>query len=402
MRILSFLLLAWVSVVNATLPSCDFGWGYSYDGSNALKAQTNKQYVCKQCPSGKFSPGGTSFCTSCDEALYILNITYQYVSVFGVMPELFDFTHYADWLNACSRSNCSSGETITNPKTYSCACSFGRVTEVSSGRLNCFPCDAGNSTFAANSTSCSQCPAGRYSRPGGECLFCNVTSSSAPGSTSCFQCPSGKVGSLSGNCVCAQGELSNGSCLVCDAGKQGDGNGSCQVCPDGSYRSLDMLYCQQCEFVGWFPNTDHTSCEQANDCSGGLFDHVSGICTCPAGTELAGSSCLPNAAGMRCFETLGDYDPITGKCTCTNEMVENNGRCVPAISGENTPSANDDCPLFTFRKECSTVFAWAMVAFFVAGAIGSYGRWRRRQQSIPLQVRNEENARLLRNSNQRP
>lgn len=174
-------------------------------------------------------------------------------------------------------------------------------------------CDPG-SYSAADETTCTLCPAGRYSDGFGatECKACGSGFfSNATGLTSCTGCAPGSYSAISSdgsaNCsLCSPGYYqplaAQDRCLPCDAGKYTNtyGRTDCDPCEAGSAnRFTAQTICQPC-ISGFFSLSGQVQCDK-----------------CPAGTRASttqgASSCIDCATGTSSVATT---EPLDGQTTC--------------------------------------------------------------------------------------
>ncbi|MBP3615950.1 MAG: hypothetical protein J6J27_03485 [Alphaproteobacteria bacterium] len=166
-------------------------------------------------------------------------------------------------------------------------------------------------TYKANSTTCTPCPAGKYSSStdATSCSACPTGQWAVAGSKSCTSClttgvatcdsKTGKVLScqtgynlLNGACSkpavtaasCVAGQYFNGtSCVSCAAGKYSSaGASSCSACSAGTYSVAGSSTCSACS-AGTYSAAGASSCSA---CSAGTYSVAgsSSCLTCPTGT----------------------------------------------------------------------------------------------------------------------
>ena len=173
-------------------------------------ASSKSKTACKvTCAAGKYLAKNTSTCAACPVGSYCGGGTYY-------------FNASADQ----GKTACPSGMTSAASSSVKTAC---KIT-----------CAAGK-YLAANGTSCSNCPAGKYCKGGtynfntsanqgitGNCNA-NTYSTGSAGAASCTACPSGMTS--------AAGSTAKTACkITCAAGKYLPANGtSCANCPANNY-----------------------------------------------------------------------------------------------------------------------------------------------------------------------
>ncbi len=165
----------------------------------------------------------------------------------------------------------------------------------------CVPCSIGSYKNASGTHSCMKCPPGSYSTAPASWSFaqCAIgtfsTDLGANSSSTCQSCARDSstldVGSPSpGHCLCEAGfvALSDGTCVMCDAGKfkESKGTQSCTDCPAGTYARLPgATFCKPC--TAGSTTLLGATVELATDVAQGLDSR----------TGRAGCFCLPGSSG---------------------------------------------------------------------------------------------------------
>lgn len=212
--------------------------------------------------------------------------------------------------------NCPAGK-IGEPSRKTCQpCNLGTYSSTHSS-TTCTVCDVGqNSSLVSSSTSCIDCPAGRY-MPSTltlnvltlrECIPCpRGTYTSSAKSSTCNLCEAGRWSDYLGNNIgctaCEPGRFgviqgqdsSTASCSACPAGTFSDGLTICKECPMGRYNSL----------IAQATISSCIACEEFADCPSGSTVPST---TCPLGFYInrtiseAGTinKCTPCPAGFAC------------------------------------------------------------------------------------------------------
>ena len=141
--------------------------------------------------------------------------------------------HYAELPCPDLFTNCPSGQKVGSD--YKTCEDCPENTRSDGGRINsCPPCPAGTRTYnnpdGIKVNECIACPAGQFGASAGAgCSTCPAnTYCSRTGATSCTPCPAGKF-SLSGANFCSP----------CPPGQYGSSSGAgCFLCPSNTYSSV--------------------------------------------------------------------------------------------------------------------------------------------------------------------
>ena len=198
---------SWDSITCASCPS-GYQTGTTANTCDICPAGQFRNYgtqdTCTSCAIGTFSNEGASSCTSCH-------------TVGGYQDE-------------AGKGSCKS-------------CPVGHRATESNG---CFACSAGE---YANGAVCSSCPSGYNSEAASdECFSCNDDGYDA----NCNKCPAGKStsnleGLLSTVDFTRRTENSSTTCLDCPIGKYSSGGTSCILCDAGKYTTeVGRGYCDTC------------------------------------------------------------------------------------------------------------------------------------------------------------
>ncbi|GMI05582.1 hypothetical protein TrVE_jg1080 [Triparma verrucosa] len=209
---------------------------------------------CAACPSGKFSPGGTSACEDCGDN------TYSTLNLDG-----------RDVLEMATCKTCTAGEEAKMDKTGCNPCASGKVS-IAGGR--CEPCPAGS---YQNEVVCEVCEGGKYSY--------------SSGTTSCTQCDDGKSSQ--------QGAQ---SCTPCESGTMSTGGASCEACKPGKSSGDEASECADC-LAGKWSGTKAASC---TNCDAGKYQTDNQCEACAAGKRSeAGSATCSESCPMGTFGERG-------------------------------------------------------------------------------------------------
>ena len=144
--------------------------------------------------------------------------------------------HYAELPCPDLFTNCPSGQKVGSD--YKTCEDCPENTRSDGGRINSCPqCPAGTRTYnnpdGTKVNECIACPAGQFgASPGAGCSTCPAnTYSSRAGATSCTPCPAGKFSSSGAN-----------SCSPCPSGQYGSSSGAgCSLCPANTYSSVSIF-----------------------------------------------------------------------------------------------------------------------------------------------------------------
>lgn len=236
--------------------------------------------VCWQCLAGSYKENtGNSTCTPCPSGTY------------------------AQIAGATSRSVCipCEGDLTSPPGSTNCFCKIGYKPLTVGG--DCVPCPSGYYQPYGFNETCNVCFRNQYSPEGSSsCFNCTANSSSTAGSAFCS---------------CNPGfELNGTVCVPCAAGTYKDrtDNSTCTPCPEGTSSSAvgatSKTACRVCgPLLASAPGSSSCSCAAGYEVNG--FSCVA----CKAGTfksSIGNSSCVPcdanrwsNAAASSCAYEKG-------------------------------------------------------------------------------------------------
>jgi len=175
----------------------------------------------------------------------------------------------------CGDSICQANEGCTS--TTSCAADCGACCPAGTtvDGDSCTVCPPGSRNNAAQSTSCTPCPANTFNAGGNDtCAPCPANYFSTAGSGKCARCPAGQVR-----------DTSDSSCSACAAGSYAPpcDDSSCTACPAGSVSNASgATFCTSCS-AGTFAAAGQTSC---SPCAVGSYSSsgASSCTACPSGT----------------------------------------------------------------------------------------------------------------------
>lgn len=308
----------------ATCESCAAGKFSSLEGTvlcvdcEAGKFSNDGSIACVNCEAGKYQKGtGKSFCVRCRDG----KTSYAGatscgscpIGAIGVSGSCSDCSPGSYWIDSVTCGSCTPGKFAAN-----------------SAQTVCDDCPTGKYVSAQNALQCSDCDAGKYNSNTGsmtinDCLACIYGQFSSVGSSSCTDCPSGKYGTgafschdcnfyeyttpgsfLSSSCnKCEAGFTVNedqSGCSSCIAGKRGDKKcklvqewvevsennfqlqyvchsyneyWECTDCEAGKYSTAALLECLACP-PGQISSTGDAEC---TDCEAGKFETDRTSCT---------------------------------------------------------------------------------------------------------------------------
>ena len=248
-------------------------------------------------------------------------------------------------------------------------------TEKTFGADHCVACTEGKYGLLAlqwEKTTCTDCPAGRWSG--------SVGHAPASASAACSNCPIGRYGTVAGiiemsNCPeCLPGKFntqsgssSENDCVLCDAGKYsteiGAGNaGQCLECGNGKYQPTQgTTKCFDCQLGRSVSGGGADTCV---DCSKGEYSDEEGLATCklsPLGSYVSGwvapsftggtsSAALRlGSHGTECanFDKTTDATGCTGISVCPagwfGETPTSTGRCETCPAGKRSDKGKTEC-----------------------------------------------------------
>ena len=221
--------------------ACDAGYGdrtYYPKGTGCGRAaimSSSVKLVCNECPAGKYSERAASECSTCEAGSY-------------------------SSAGASSCTQCTAGSYSSAGASSCTQCTTGFSADGAASCTGWTSCDAGYKKTAGTSTSdttCTQCPAGKYS---------------SAGASSCTQCPAGSYsGAGSERCTLYAGTCENGTLITQSSRTQENHCGSCESgyymnqkectpCQAGSYSSAGASLCSSC-LAGSYSSAGASSCE---------------------------------------------------------------------------------------------------------------------------------------------
>jgi hypothetical protein len=282
------------------------------DGTSCLNCDPGKfsdfkgaQYSdCESCTAGKYSLGGSSFCSLCEIGTY------------------------SDAYNSSSCMKCPLGKrnnalgAISNETCSTCVVGYFRSSE-----NICEACQPGLFSASDNQSQCEICLPGYYasSRASSTCEACQPGSfSELEGSFTCEICDSGSYGS-------EYGGFNRSICRKCPEGRYSESNARCRNCPEGKYNPYiganASSYCLDC------PNIQNVICRSGisvPEVGPGLFRRIedpANIIACiPAEsckeTGLGTTICSSGYSGEICAECSDNFFRSSGKCLkCISEIA---------------------------------------------------------------------------------
>ncbi|GMI16763.1 hypothetical protein TrLO_g12393 [Triparma laevis f. longispina] len=307
------------------------------------------------CPVGKYSTGGSDYCSECVAALgYVASTPGRSSCQFcGAGKYASVATNNCE---PCAASFYSVGGVISCPKcapgTYtgssgSSVCNFCHAGQIpNADQTYCTNCNAGTYSSKGN-VVCEECEEGLYSASGaGTCSYCVAGMFSMGGAASCELCPPGKVSSNGAascdNCEAGKYDDGGNICQSCDAGKlSAAGSTSCDSdCPPGTYgESEGSVICLECD-AGKFSTTGSDFCQ---NCVEGKFSEIAaGECsTCVAGkASSAGSAGCEVCAGGQFAIEESSY---CSTCVPGRYSGEEAGECTLCSAGKKSANEASEC-----------------------------------------------------------
>jgi len=274
---------------------CDAGTYSNWTGAGVCALCPGGTYAsapgtvnCTRCHQHSFSPDGSDNITHCDcLAGYYKGADSCSGEISGMVQRV--------CVPVCAACPMGTYKNLPGSGDVSecLLCGAGTYKEIE-GPGVCLECSAGtySSALGAAENPCLTCPPGTYSSAGSEsCAACPANSISAPGSvtvTACT-CAMGHTGADGAPCTtCQPGTYKNGTgpgeCLPCELGTSSIvGAGSCTPCPEGTYASNPgTANCTRCP-EDWF---SPEGSDNINDCG------------CTAGYYQGADSCSGEIAGM--------------------------------------------------------------------------------------------------------
>lgn len=374
---------------------CGPGAYYTNTGGSAFTCRgcaagtylPNGANTCVTCPTGQYSPIGSTMCyNSCPTGYICDNNTTTATAATQAQA------------GSIPRTNpiCPAGYDCTGPTPTLCAagtyslqgdqtcktCPAGTYSAV--GAMGCVQTPVGNysGSGASSSSVCpggfscaggiiTQCPAGSFSLAGYmNCSSCPAGKFSTAGSSECLTCPAGtySTGSAGACTPVADGYytiLGASSQIACTPGYTCQSTSPNTICPAGTYSSSATFTtdpkCKYCP-AGTYSNAGASSCSQ---CSTGTYSQIGGgkgSCkTCPAGQVPTpdqseciecdiGEAAAPGAS--RCSICgPGTYTSLD-KSTCTpcpagtystTDRATSVSTCIPCLDGMYSSAGSTSC-----------------------------------------------------------
>jgi hypothetical protein len=305
------------SEVNASTVCTDCGAGKLSAAVGATVASS-----CAECEAGKYSgASAATVCTECGAGKLSAAVGASAASTCAECGA----GKYSEVSAATVCSDCVAGKlsaAVGASAASACAeCGAGKYSGASAATV-CSDCVAGKfKADAGVNTACDNCAAGKYKASSGVNLECDncardtySVTEGADTAQTCTLCVSGRFS--------APGSDSQDDCgEECMAGQFGQ-PGSCELCPAGSYRTVEHM---DSELSQRLPASCPGSCplhsnspagsDQVTDCmcNAGYFGNNGGTCSpCPAG-KYSGAS----AATVCTNCGAGQYKASSGaKTTC--------------------------------------------------------------------------------------
>ena len=374
--------------------------GYMWNGSACVKLECPAgQYAsgnsCVDCPSGKWSAGGTATSTSCQAcaSIKIKHGVCNACTASGVCTASSCNSErgygWSDSANACVPLTCGVGQIFGSGSCYDCPSgtySKGEKTYKEDNRFflcmtcssiviengKCTDCTKDgtctaadcNDGYAWNGSACVklECPAGQYLN-GTSCVNCPSDQWSAGGTaTACQPCSSISVEngtcvscSADGGCttpVCSRKyAFKKGGCVpqICFSNTYEDDSGTCRPCSDIAVNggvctacSYDGTVCEKAECNEGWANDTAASCTPTKECSaGGFWDEETQSCKgCDAYTVANGECSECNAAACTKAEcdkanmTFSEADQKCGVECAANQYLDASFECKACPSGQ--------------------------------------------------------------------
>jgi len=208
-------------------------------------------------------------------------------------------------------------------------CNAGRYS--TSGSKSCIICPSGRySNKADQANQCTACPSGKYNSDAGtnvalhnsvfDCMNCGSGGYSSYGSSSCKNCPAGKY------------SVASTSCSICAAGKySSSGYSSCTDCPQGKYNDDNGNV------------ANHDSSSDCSDCVVGTFSDTLGASSSSTCTDCAAGSYSETAASSSCRVCVAGKFVSSSRSTACNVCPAGKINVDPATSADLHTSC-DACP----------------------------------------------------------
>ncbi|GMH69262.1 hypothetical protein TL16_g05114 [Triparma laevis f. inornata] len=368
----------------------------------AGKSSTYGQTSCTDCGLGTYSGNG-EMCTKCPSGKYSDQPGQPFACKDCATQKGGGSVHWfsdVETMNMHDCSHCPSGQIVNEAGDGCEACTDGKYVEAINPK--CWPCSPGKSSGSAvgmpDHSTCSDCPAGKFSSAGGVCEDCTAGKYSKSGqeldcipcspgeyssgttadydATVCQHCPAGKK-SNEGN-----SEFGSTHCVYCNAGKySGIKSSACTFCDPGKTSNGTDLTTGEYVSVGEHKPNDanvggpvscfkcgagkYTNAQKKNlcvNCDAGSYSVVGAtVCTLcqvsdtygPGHVSDAGSpDCSPCPAGTK------SEDNVCRNCTKGEYSTEGSEECLKCKPGtyypRNGTSVCWDCPVNTYQEKGKT------------------------------------------------
>ena len=310
-------------------------------GLTGLNATSNLSVlapICTDCPAGYASPVNTS-CSICPEGKYS-NIVSCEECPSGFVPEIIG--EGSSMCINCSAVNgpcqtCADGQFFDIASTTCKQCPSGKFND---GQVSCSDCldslqipnnDQSACVFCPDGQTrstvdtCEDCSTGKFSFQG-ECLECERGHfQSQTGQTSCDMCPTLETTSSTGQTSCdpcppTATVVLSGICANCAPGKEVNADKTaCLDCPAGQYRFSNEDECSDCEPGLFRADTSDGPCEL---CPAGFFNTEPGAeecsdCSLNPTDENCGSCAAGKfASGNSCLNCPAGFVSVFAQDTC--------------------------------------------------------------------------------------
>ena len=213
--------------------NCPVGFGY------------NTGYICRPCIGGRYS-ADSGLCTSCESG------EYNNEDKSGCRPCRGGYK--------CEKGEWATTEEICPENTYSTSgssdCTPCPAGETSArGAIACSTCPPGTGKSSMSSGICEPCTTGYYSG-GGLCKICEPGTFSYPDRSSCRFCKSGHRCFMEDGIlvekVCGENTFAppgSKDCFDCANGQESDvGSRKCTYCPEGTgFQQGEISRCPKCK-----------------------------------------------------------------------------------------------------------------------------------------------------------
>mmetsp|Transcript_14065 Transcript_14065/g.25735 ORF Transcript_14065/g.25735 Transcript_14065/m.25735 type:complete len:1736 (+) Transcript_14065:159-5366(+) len=365
---------------------------------------------CTKCGLGKYSTGA-EVCKPCEAGKYANDPGQPLCKLCRTKGG--GSVHWYSAAGASDCTHCPAGQ-VVNENSDGCeSCTDGKY--VDKDFTECLPCSPGKSSGSSvgmpDHSSCSNCPAGRFSGAGGLCEACPAGTYSGAGQAEipnfkCIQCSAGEYS------LGTTGEEGNSdyspstTCLHCPAGKKSadlTGSSECLYCSPGKYtnevKSSQCVFCDpgktsngtdtttgEYVSVGEFkPNDDnidgpkscyncaagkYTNAQKSNvcvNCEAGTYSNVGAtICTQCQLSDTYGPGYVSDEGSPDCTPCPAGTESENNVCqNCTKGYYSLQGaeECSPCKPGTYMPNNGTsvcyDCPKNTFQDKFGKPFCEA-------------------------------------------